>query len=342
MTGGNPRLSHPAWLLLPGCLMVLQGGCRDSAPPPPVGGAAVAAAEGYVDAGGGVQLFFRILGTGRDTMVVLHGGPGLSMDYFVEDLSPLATRHTLLFYDQRGTGRSTLVRDSTALDGQRFAEDLEALRRHFGLERLTLLGHSWGAGVAALYAARYPDRIGRLLIVGGIPLQRGPLLQAFEALAASRDSATRLDMQRWREARLADPGDATACRAYYELWFRPFFVDSAAASRSRGDFCGGTPESRSNKITSVDRFTMASLGEWDWRPALRGVDAPTLVMHGTADVLPPEGARGWAAALPDSRLLLLDGVGHFPYLEVPDRFFTAVDEFLRGRWPEGAQQVARP
>ena len=102
------------------------------------------------------------------------------MDYLANDLAPLAAYHTLLFYDQRGAGRSSLVADSAALDGLRFAEDLESLRQHFGLTRVTLLGHSWGAAVAALYASRYPDRIARLLIVDGIPLRRQELVQVLQ------------------------------------------------------------------------------------------------------------------------------------------------------------------
>ena len=286
--------------------------------------------EGYLDAGR-VRLFYRVAGAAPDTLVVLHGGPGFTLDYLADDLLPLAERHTLIFYDQRGTGRSSLVSDSAALDGQRFADDLEAVRRHFQLERMALLGHSWGAGVAALYAGRYPERIGRLIIVGGIPLQRSLLTSAFDALAASRDSGTRRQMQHWREARLANPGDAAACRAYYVLWFTPFFVDTAAARRSKGDFCAGTPESLRNKVQSVDRVTMASLGEWDWRPSLGGLKAPVLVIHGSRDVLPLEGARGWVAVVPGSQLLILDGVGHFPWLEAPERFFAAVHRFLVGR-----------
>lgn len=336
-------MSRLTRVLLPLFLLSLETGCR--APDPslaPVARADPTTREGYVDAGSGVRLFYRMVGSGGDTVVVIHGGPGFTMDYFLDDLAPLRENHTLLFYDQRGTGRSSLVSDSAALDGQRFAEDLEAVRSHFGLERLTMLGHSWGAGVAALYAARYPERVGRILIVGGIPLQQGPLTQAFQELAAGRDSTTRRQMQVRREARLANPGDASACRAYYVLWFKPFFGDPAMMSRSKGDFCAGTPESLRNKMQSVDRFTSASLGEWDWRPALRQVAAPTLVIHGTRDPLPLEGARGWAATLPNSRLLLLEGVGHFPYLEVPEQFFDAVDEFLRGGWPEGARAVPSP
>jgi proline iminopeptidase len=317
-----------ARLLPPMVALVLQAvsGQAQAAGPP--------VREGYLDAGG-VRLFYRVAGAAPDTLVVLHGGPGFTLDYLADDLLPLADRHTLIFYDQRGTGRSSLVSDSAALDGQRFAEDLEAVRRHFRLERVALLGHSWGAGIAAMYAARYPERIGRLIIVGGIPLQRSLLTSAFDALAAGRDSGTRRQMQQWREARLANPGDAAACRAYYVLWFTPFFVDPAAARRSKGDFCAGSPESLRNKVQSVDRFTMASLGEWDWRAPLRTLKAPVLVIHGSRDVLPLEGAHGWATVPPDARLLLLDNVGHFPYLEVPDRFFTAVHDFLEGQWPAG-------
>ncbi|HYF38315.1 MAG TPA: alpha/beta fold hydrolase [Gemmatimonadales bacterium] len=293
--------------------------------------------EGFVAAGRGVRLFYRSVGTGRDTVIVLHGGPGFTMDYLAEDLKPLAADHTLLFYDQRGAGRSSLVTDSAALDGQRFAEDLESLRKHFRLERVTLLGHSWGAGVAALYSARYPDRISRLLIVDGIPLRRQELVSASQNLSARRDSASRAQMEKWMEARRADPGDARACRAYYVIWFAPFFPDTTALRRSRGDFCAGTPESRRNKITSVDRYVLASLGEWDWRPALHRVRRPALVIHGEADPLPVASAREWVAALPNAKLLLLRQVGHFPYLEQPEVFFAAVRTFLRGAWPKGAE-----
>ena len=285
------------------------------------------AQEGYVDAGGGVRLFYRVLGTGPDTLIVIHGGPGLTMDYFLEDLAPLTANHALLFYDQRGTGRSTLVSDSVSLDAQRFAEDLEAIRKHFDIKRLSILGHSWGAAVAALYSTRYPNHVDKMIIVGGLPLQQYQLADAFRQLEASRDTNTLRRMRELRAARIADPGNSDVCRAYYVLWFEPFFGKHDAATRSKGDFCAGTFDSRRNKMNSVDRFTMASLGKWDWRSSLSQVLAPILVIHGTKDPLPLEGAKAWAA-LPNGRLLALEGVGHFPYLEVPDQFFDAVNKFL--------------
>lgn len=324
-------------------LVLLCATCAATAPPPTLtGDAAQTVHEGYVEAGGGVRLFYRIVGTGGDTVVVLHGGPGFSMDYLAADLEPLAARHVLLFYDQRGTGRSTLVTDSASLDAQRFADDLEAVRSEFRLQRLTLLAHSWGAGVAALYAARHPQLVGRLLIVDGISVRRTYHARGLQSLDARRDSATQRRLGELRAARLANPGDVATCRAYYDLWFLATFADSAAARRSRGSFCAGTAEALANKIKGVDRFTLQSLGEWDWRPALHAITAPALVIRGTVDHVPLESAREWAAALSNSRLLLLEGSGHFPYLEVPERFFAAAATFLQGRWPAGAEAVSIP
>lgn len=332
-------MRHLARAVLPLALLLPAARCARSGSAPIPAQSAPGGREGWVAVGDSVRLFYRMVGTGRDTVVVLHGGPGFSMDYLAADLEPLTARHVLLFCDQRGTGRSTLVSDSSSLDAQRFAEDLEAVRKQFGLERLTLLAHSWGGGVAALYAGRYPERVGRLLVIDPIPATRTYFIRGREILNGRRDSASRRRLEELQSARLANPGSAAACRDYYTLWFVATFGDSAASRRSRGDFCAGTPAALTNKVRNVDRYTTTSLGDWDWRPALRAVTAPALVIRGTADFLPPESAREWTAALANGRLLLLEGSGHFPYLEVPEQFFAAAHAFLEGRWPPGAVPV---
>ena len=294
-----------------------------------------AAKEGYLDAGKGVQLYYRMIGSGTEPVVLVHGGPGFTSDYLADDLAPMARHHSLLVYDQRGIGRSTLVSDATALAADRYVEDLEAIRKHFGLAQLTLLGHSWGAAPAALYAMQYPERVRRMILVGTIPPERSGLVRAFEAMAAARDSATLSRMAELSRIRQAKPDDVAACREYYALWFTPFFGDRAAASRMKGNVCAGSSESLKNK-PNVDRFTFASLGNWDWLPSLSRVRVPTLIIQGELDPLPIEAARRWAAAMPDARLLELKGIGHFPYVEAPEAFYAAVNEFLRGNWPEQA------
>lgn len=336
-------MRHLARAVLVSGLVPLLVGCAEGEDPPDTDDSSgLEVQEGFVASAQDVQLFYRLVGTGSDTLVVVHGGPGFNMDYFFADLQPLADRLTLIFYDQRGTGQSSLVSDSAQLAASWFAEDLEAVRSHFELERLNILGHSWGAGVAALYAMRYPTHVGRLVIVGGVPLRAELLTAGFDQMQANRDSSELRGMETLFAQRLADPEDAEACRAYYVLWFRPFFEDSSAADRSRGDFCSGSGEARRNKMESVDRFTMASLGSWDWRDSLRDVDAPTLIMHGTSDPLPMDGAREWARTLPNARLLTLPNIGHFLYLESPDQFFSAVREFVEGGWPEAAERMGSP
>jgi proline iminopeptidase len=289
-----------------------------------------------------VRLGDRIVGTGRDTLIVIHGGPGFTFDYLAADLEPLAARHALVFYDQRGNGRSTLVSDSAALDAELYADDLEAVRRHLRLERVNLMGHSWGAAVVALYARKYPARLGRLLIVAGVPLTMAGLEQSFAAMHAARDTAEVARLDAAMAARRADPADPAACRAYYAIWFRPFFADPASAGRSRGDVCAGSSESLRNKMASIDRYVFPSLGQYDWRPMMTSVRAPTLIIHGSEDPLLLQFAREWAATLPESRILELPGIGHFPYVEAPDRFFPAVDRFLMGEWPAGAVAAGAP
>ena len=332
-------MSRPSAVVF-ACSLIAAVGCRTPAIAPSADAERLAEREGYVESSDGVRLFYRTLGSGPDTLIVLHGGPGFTMDYLFADLAPLATGRTLLFYDQRGAGGSTLVADSAAFSSESFVADLEAVRHHFGMVRVVLLGHSWGAGVAALYAQRHPDRIARMVLVGAMPLQRSVLMEGFGRIAAGRDSVTLRGMAEWREARQANPGDASACREYYALWFEAFVADTDALRRSNGDFCAGTPESLRNAMTAANPYTWASLGDWDWRPSLGGVAAPSLIVHGTVDPLPLEGAREWVRALPNARIVELDGVGHFPYLETPDLFFTTVDRFLRGEWPEEARSVS--
>jgi proline iminopeptidase len=310
---------------------VLSPGLAVGNSPPPV------VVEGYADASDGVRLRFQRLGDSADPLIVLHGGPGLTLEYLADDLSPLAREGSVVFYDQRGTGRSTLVADPAALDAERFADDLDAVRQHFGLERVTLVGHSWGAGIAAIYAMRYPDRVSRMVLIGPMPLRRSELDRSFAEIRASRSPEETERLLAARDAVRADPGNADACREFYALWFRPFFADPADMTKTRGDFCTGSPEALRNAGLAVGRHTMASLGDFDWRDSLKRVSSPVLVLHGSEDPIPVSAAKEWAAAFPNARLLLLEGVGHFPYIEAPEAFFPAVDAFLAGEWPKGVQ-----
>jgi pimeloyl-ACP methyl ester carboxylesterase len=244
-----------------------------------------------------------VIGQGPDTAIVLHGGPGDRME--LTALDPLAdNRWTLIYYDQRGNAGYPFVgeppSDSAAFMASTHVADLEALRNHFGLRKVTLVGHSWGAGLAMLYAFKHPGQIDRVALLSPMPLRHGP---------------------DWETARKAqrEPSAATAWRAW-----RPGF-SAACVTRDEG----------SRNIFVTNPITFASLGDWDWRPQIPGVKAPVLVLYGQGDFVPESAAREWIQHLPNARLLIIPGGGHHPHFQQPESVLPALKRFLDGRWPAG-------
>src|ERR1700745_1852001 len=130
--------------------------------------------DGYFTGADNVRIFYRKLGAGQDFVVFLHGGPGLSMGDGGYAMRPLANDHTLIMYDQRGGGRSDLVKDPALLTADADVRDLEALRQHFCIEKMSLIGLSWGSGLAALYADAHGNRVSRIVFLDPMPVALNP------------------------------------------------------------------------------------------------------------------------------------------------------------------------
>lgn len=317
------------WLIILAIYAGALGACSNDSRPAPT----AEPREGHVSSSSGVQLHYRILGTSGDTIVVLHGGPGLDLGYLAPDLEPLTDSHVLIVYDQRGAGRSTLVSDSATVNIGAHIGDLEAVRRHFGIGRMTLLGHSWGALLAAYYAREHSPQLSRLLLVSPAPPRRTPFIQQLGPnVTAWMDSTTLAKVDDLRAARQDTSRHVqSTCRAFWEVFRRGYFADphdSATIQRMRGDFCTASdPAIRNGAI--VNLLTLASVGEWDLRNSLNDVSIPVLVITGTSDIFPVEAMREWEAAFPNASLVLLEDAGHYPHVEQPEMFFGTVTEFLR-------------
>src|SRR6185503_16075692 len=198
---------------------VLGSSAAVSQPPSPApayGGAPVR--EGWLAAADGVRIFHRVVGRGSRVIVYVHGGPGTGMREGY-DLEPLAAAgQTLVMYDQRGSGYSTLVSDPARLTIDAHVDDLEAVRRHFGLRRLNLICLSWGAGVVARYADRFPDRIGLIVFLSPLSPTRAYLAQRLTHLASlggpasSAGVSTTLPQMRDRWQPSSDEELAALCR----------------------------------------------------------------------------------------------------------------------------------
>jgi proline iminopeptidase len=265
----------------------------------------------------GVELFVRRVGEGPP-VVVLHGGPGADHGYLRPGFDALAERHELIYYDQRGGGRSAVPRE-VAVGWREQVADLEALRQQWGLERLVIAGYSWGGLLALLYALEQPDRVERLALISPAPTWRAAR-EGFEAAFARRnlDPVFQEERRRLRESGLRERDPVAFQQRIFELSVAAYFFDPEQAHRL-------TPF----RITGrTQQEVWQSLGDYDLRPglpALRGI--PALVLHGEEDPIPVSAART-TAELIGARFVPVPRCGHVPYVEAFDTFRAVVGRYL--------------
>lgn len=321
-------------LLLPAIVACGQAG-RD----PAAGAQQRAQAEGYLDGDDGVRLYYRVLGSAGDTVVVVHGGPGAGMDAILPHVAPLADDHVLLLYDQRGGGRSTLPEDTALLAGRHHVRDLEAVRRRFGLERLSLIAHSFGAILAAEYAAAHPSRVERMVFLGATGPERAAARAIYISPYERADSATVDSLTAVLRTLLRGAGDdpVALCREYERLGHE-IGRQIGKSGNWKGTTCDAPPEAVRYYYRYTAQLGPASFGDWDFTDRLGEVEAPVLVVHGAPDTLGLQVQRAWASSFPRGRLLLIPEADR-PIADRPQAVFGAIEEFLAGGWPEGSTAV---
>lgn len=296
--------------------------------------------QGFVTSADGTRLYYRKLGRGRPTAIYLHGGPGGTIYNGGCEIAPLARHHPLVLYDQRGGGRSDLVSDPGRLEARDHIADLDAVRRHFGVRSVSLIGLSWGSGLAILYADAHPGRVRKLLLLAPMPIARKPFGDERNA-AVERAAGAEL-LERRRQLQQQMQGATTAeevvalCRRISIEAPMPYVLDAARHRTLTG--CDYPAEVIRNRAV-VQRHTLQSLGEWDFRPALRRLRVPVLVMEGAQSVVPLTSPSAWAATARRGRLLLVPNAGHEVGMDQPEAVLTAARRFLRGQWPRDAHRA---
>jgi proline iminopeptidase len=264
----------------------------------------------------GVRLYERRIGAGPE-VVVLHGGPGAHHDYLLPGFDLLARRRTLVYYDQRGGGRSPVARE-VPVGWREQVADLEALRVLWGRNQLVLAGYSWGGLLALLYALEHPGRVERLALVSTAPVWRGAR-EIFEQRFLDRGASPVIQQMR---AELASSGLKERDPERYR---RRAFELSVAGYFHDPDRVKDLTPFRITGRTQTEVWE--SLGDFDLRPRLHEIGVPAVVLHGDDDPIPLEASRILAQGL-EAPLHVLPDCGHVPYVEAPDRFVELLDPFL--------------
>jgi proline iminopeptidase len=285
--------------------------------------------EGYIASADSIRLFYRVVGRGRDTIIAVHGGPGVDLESIFGDFTPLADEHVVIFYDQRGAGRSTLPSDTTVLTAAGQIRDLDAVRRHFKLDRVVLVAHSYGPLLVASYAIAHPEHVRAMVLLGAVPPHRGDFWQRFALTMGARiDSAQRAQSADANRRLVAGINIRQACRDYWAIALRPRVADpDRSLPRIHSDLCASDPAGIRYGLTKTNGLVMASYGDWDLRPSLPALRIPTLIVHGEQDAIPMDMVAEWTM-IPTSRLVRVPNAAHMLYAERPEVVWSEVKRFL--------------
>src|SRR5580704_2338202 len=274
------------------------------------------------DAPGG-KIYYEVTGSGSGLpLIMVNGGPGFDHTYLHISTAwdALGKNRRIIFYDQRGDGRSSPLEPGQSCNLADQIADLEALRAHLGFEKWDMLGHSWGGYLSMAYSARYPHHISHLMIVDSAAPKWSDTLflfsQIFPEITDRRAGYTFAD----------EMGDKAASDAGIHdyltmLFYSPEKRDAFVAQMGAGAFHKDASEA-----------VMSDLPRFDLNPEIAKFKFPVLVVSGRYDTnVAPLVAYKIHRSIPGSRFVVFERSGHIPFYEEPDAFVRAAEDFLSAK-----------
>jgi len=286
---------------------------------------APAPTEGFLNVPGG-PVWFRVVGTGSATpILLLHGGPGAG-SCRLSALAALGDQHRVVFYDQLGSGRSGRPADPALWQINRFVEELDAVRNQLRLTRIHLLGHSWGASLAVQYVLTKGARgVESLILVG-------PLLNTRDWIDDANILRRQLPLPVQEVLKRNEDAGTTQSQEYQdatEVFYNKFFFHRQPVPVTPE--CAGS--ARNQDIYEAmwgpnEFYVTGNLNAFDVTHRLGELQMPVLFVVGEFDELRQETAARYHALVSDSRLEVIEGAGHMSMVDEPRKFLQIVQNFL--------------
>jgi proline iminopeptidase len=288
------------------------------------GGQNMIKSEGYISVKQG-RLFYKKFGSGSTPIIVLHGDPRLGSSYLLPQMAALADKYEVIFYDQRGSGKSQQSDISEKLiNADQFVDDLEALRTQLGIKQFILLGHSLGGPLALTYAIKHPKHVSELILLNSTPVSekgQNAFGEAFNRRIQSIKSADVLlnNLQEFQQL------TAEQIAKLYQSIIPLLFYNSLNANKLTVEI---NSESAKNGDQAIKLMSNSLPPLNHLFTQLKQLTMPTLIIHSEHDAIPLWTAEELKQAIPGSQLVVLAKSDHFPYIETPKQLFSAIDLFL--------------
>ena len=272
----------------------------------------------------GIDLYYSVLGRSGDYVLVLSGGPGEEVRSMQGVADELGKKYRCIMFEQRGTGRSRLPKyDASTINLNAYIEDIEALRKQMQIDKLIVVGNSWGMMLSLAYAGTYAEHVRAIVTVGSGPIT-SDYLAVFIDNQKMRLSPCDLEViEYWSEpSRHA----ANFERAEFErirATAPAYFYDRKRAIEFEMEL---TPGEFNPAVTAA--FLKAE-PRFDLRPQLKRITAPVLLLQGRQDLAGEANIFEAHLLIKNSILKFIDKCGHIPWLEQPAETWKIVNEFLR-------------
>ncbi|MBZ5499968.1 MAG: proline iminopeptidase-family hydrolase [Acidobacteriia bacterium] len=291
--------------------------------------------EGFVDARG-VLIYYKSIGSGTPLMI-LHGGPGAAHDYFLPYLLPLARENRLIFLDERGSGRSEKLEDASAYTVENMVEDTEAVRQALQLGSIALLGHSCGGVLAQAYALKYSQNLTHLVLCSTFHSTR-KVNDMFRRMIANMAPELRQRIEKMEKAGLFGHGKEYEKRRYTSdymmaAWgegYFPYLYQNRPDPNYDPAASGGMDWDVYREMWGVHgEFVIdGNMKSVEYADRLSSIKVPTLITVGDHDEFPSSFSEEINKAIAGSKLLILPKSGHMTFVDQPNMFNRAINEFL--------------
>lgn len=273
----------------------------------------------------GGKIWYKVTGTGTGTPVILlHGGPGFS-SFYLKSLEDLGDDRVVIRYDQLGGGKSDKTADTTMFTFAHFVNELDSLRSYLGLERVHILGHSWGTMLGLEYYRAHPTHVASLTFGSAVFDVPAYAQHARELLSTLPDSTQRAITTAEAAGTFDSPAYQNAMNQFYALYvFRhpvPADLDSTFATANQALYM---------YMQGPSEFTITgTFKDYNATAFLPHISVPTLFTVGEFDEVGPELVKGFADKVPGARYVVLPGAAHITTWDAPDAMNRAVRDFLR-------------
>ena len=292
--------------------------------------------EGFVDAHG-VLIYYTEVGRGAPLLIV-HGGPGASHDYFLPYLLPLARQNRLIFIDERGSGRSEKLEDPGGYTVENMVEDVEAVRQSLKLGKISLLGHSYGGVLAQAYALKYQKNLSHLILCSTF-YSTSEMNRVFQKELAAMDPEARKKIEDLEKDGLFGKGKPWEKGRYPSDYMEAAWGDGyfPYLYQRRPD-ANYDPAGNGAMSWDLYREMWGSHGEFvidgnlksvEYGDRLKNITVPTLITAGDHDECDPIQSKEMQQKIAGSKLVILPQSGHMTFVDQPGLYLKAVGEFLK-------------